>query len=147
MNTAGLRVLQAYLWMICIFHVVMGVGLNLSPEFSRVVARWYGAERVDVTDQLLVLVKPIGAFMFTLGALAGVAAVRPVRYRAIVYSFSALFLIRAGQRLLWGHEQTAAFGIPAARVTTAMVMFFVMSVTLFALYRYVENRSPEAGRW
>src|SRR5579871_1770809 len=116
MHTIWLRVLQAHLWMIGVFHVVIGVGLNVSPEFIPVVAKWYGAERVDVTDQLLVLVKPIGAFMFILGVLAAVAAVRPLRYRAVIYSFAGLFFIRALQRLVWGHEQTAAFGISREHV-------------------------------
>jgi hypothetical protein len=141
MNTTWLRVLQAYLWMICAFHVIIGVGLNVSPDFIPVVARWYGAERVDITHQLLVLVKPIGAFMFILGVLAGVAAVRPLRYRAVVYSFAGLFFIRSMQRVLWGHEQTEAFGIAPERVTASLVFFLLMAVTLLALYLYVERRS------
>jgi hypothetical protein len=144
MNTTGLRILQAYLWMICAFHVVIGVGLNVSPDFIPVVAKWYGAEHVDVTSQLLVLVKPIGAFMFILGVMAGVAAVRPLRYRAVVYSFAGLFFIRAMQRVIWGQEQTDAFGIPPDRVTASLLLFLVMSMTLFALYLYVERHSSAA---
>jgi hypothetical protein len=136
--------LQVHLWIISAFHVVIGVGLNLSPEFIPVVGKWYGAERVDVTDQLLVLVRPIGAFMFILGVLAAVAAVRPLRYRAVIYSFAGLFFIRALQRLVWGREQTAAFGIPPERVTGSMVFFFVMAVALVVLCRYVEIRSRAA---
>ena len=144
MQTIWLRVLQAHLWIICAFHVVVGVGLNVSPEFIPVVARWYGAERVDVTDQLLVLVKPIGAFMFILGVLAAVAAIRPLQYRAVIYSFAGLFFIRAMQRVVWGHEQTAAFGIPREHVNGNMVFFFLMAVATVVLYRYVESRSRAA---
>src|SRR5204863_2172524 len=96
------------------------------------------------TDQLLVIVKPVGAFMFILGVLAAVAAWDPLRYRAVVYAFAGLFLIRAVQRLAFGHEQTAAFAIPPDRVRMAMILFFVMAVSLFALYRYVESRSSAA---
>src|SRR5687768_11032194 len=101
-----LRVLQGYLWVVCAFHVVIGVGLNVHPEFTRVVATWYGAEKLDLNDQLLVLIKPIGAFMFILGVLAGVAALHPLRYRAVVYGFAGLFFIRAAQRLVFGQEHT-----------------------------------------
>jgi hypothetical protein len=147
MNTTWLRVLQGYLWFICAFHVIMGVGLNASPKFIPVVAAWYGAdpERVDVTPQLLVLVKPIGAFMFILGVLAAVAAIRPLRYRAVIYAFAGLFFIRAMQRVVWGHEQTEAFGIPYGHVMVNMVFFFLMAVTLAGLYRYVESRSSTAS--
>src|SRR5262245_36295191 len=140
-----LRVLQVYLGVICAFHVVIGVGLNTTPEFTKVVAAWYGAERLDLTDQLLVIAKPIGAFMFIMGVLAAVAALNPLRHRAIVYGFAGLFAIRATQRLLFGNEQTVAFGIPPERVTAAMILFFVMAITLAALYRYVETRATAPG--
>jgi hypothetical protein len=141
-HTICLRLLQLHLAFIALFHVAIGVGLNVTPEFIPIVAKSYGAERVEVTDQLLVLVKPIGAFMFTLGVMAAVAAVRPLRYRAVIFSFAGLFFIRAMQRVLWGHEQTAAFGIPRERIIGNMVFFFLMSAVLVGLYLYVEFRSP-----
>jgi hypothetical protein len=144
MHTIWLRVLQINLWMVCAFHGVIGVGLNVSPDFIPVVAKWYGATQVDITPQLLVLVRPIGAFMFILGVLAAVAAIQPLRYRAVIYSFAGLFFIRALQRVVWGNEQTAAFGIPQERVIGSMVFFFLLAVVLVVLYRYVESHSRAA---
>jgi hypothetical protein len=130
-----------YLGLICAFHVIIGVGLNAVPDFPRVVGDWYGAERVNATLELMVIGRALGAFMFILGVLAAVAALDPLRHRAIVYGFAGLFALRAAQRLVFGNDQTIAFGIPPWRVTATMGFFFVMAITLAALYRFVETRS------
>jgi hypothetical protein len=104
-----------------------------------VMAGWYGAT-VDFTPQFLAILHPLGAFMFILGVLAAVAAQDPLRYRPIVYSFAALFLIRSLQRVLFKEDIERAFQIEPTRNLASMGLFLVMAISLAALQRYVESR-------
>lgn len=143
MKTNGLKVLQVFLWFVCAFHVSVGIGINFSTGFINRVASWYGAQ-VDLTPQFVALLHPLGAFMFVLGVFAGVAAMDPLRYRPIVYGFSALFVIRSLQRVVFKHQIEDAFAIAPGKNLTSIVLFFLLGACLFVLYRYVENQSKPA---
>lgn len=141
MKFTSYGVLQLFMWFVCAFHVVVGLSLNFPLVPLEVIADYYGAS-VDWTPQFLYILKPLGAFMFVLGGLAAAAALEPLRHKAVVYGFVALFAIRALQRLVFQQELSSAFAIAAARNLGAMVFFFAMAATLFVLYRYVEKRRP-----
>jgi hypothetical protein len=143
MKSNGLKMLKVFLWLVCAFHVSVGVGINLSIGFINLVASWYGA-RVDLTPQFVALLHPLGTFMFILGVFAGVAAMDPLRYRPIVYGFSALFVIRSLQRVIFKHQIENAFAIDPGKNIMSMVTFFLLGACLFALYRYAENQSKSA---
>jgi hypothetical protein len=145
MNFGWLKLLQIYLWMICAFHVIIGLGVNVSRPFMETVAGWYGAT-VDFTPQLVTILHPLGAFMFILGVLAAVAARDPLRYWPIVYSFAALFLIRSLQRIYFKQDIEQAFRIDPGRNLLTMGFFLVMAISLAALQRYVESRQTVAAR-
>lgn len=140
MQGNALRLLQIYLWLICAFHVVIGVGVNLSRDFIATAAAGYGAE-VDLTPQFVTILHPLGAFMFILGVMAAAAAVNPLRYRAVVYGFAVLFLIRAGQRIVFQQDLEQAFHIAPARNWFNMGFFNLLGLSLLGLQRYVETRA------
>ena len=143
MKSTSLKIVQLFLSFVCAFHVCVGIGINLSTGFIHQVASWYGAH-VDLTPQFVTLLHPLGAFMFILGVFAGVAAMDPLRYRPIVYGFSALFLIRALQRAIFKQQIEDAFAIAPGKNLTSMVFFFLLGAGLFVLYRYAENQAKPA---
>ncbi len=138
MNPFWLTLLRGYLWFICAFHVITGLGVNFSRPFMTTMAGWYGAT-VDFTPQFLTILHPLGAFMFILGVLAAVAARDPLRYRPIVYCFAGLFLIRSLQRVIFKQDIEQAFQIEPARNLASMALFLAMAITLAALQSYVER--------
>ncbi len=141
MGTTSLRILQAFMCLICATHVIIGISVNTSSTLTRVITSVYGAH-VDWTSQFVYILKPLGAFIFVFGLLAAVAAINPLKYRAIVYGFVILFVIWALQRLIFTEEIYEAFAIDPARNMIIMVFIFALAVSLFALYHYVERRSP-----
>ena len=136
MQGTSFRALQAFLWMICAFHVIVGVGLNLSSAIPAGMASYYGAE-VNWTPQFVYILKPLGAFMFVLGILAAVAARNPLGNKMVVYGLVTLFVIRALQRVVFGGEIYAAFAIAPGRNIGNAVFFVALAVALFTLYRFV----------
>ena len=142
MQTKLSGVLQAFLWFICAFHVVVGLGLNVSSAFPQFMANYYGAE-VNWTPELLYLVKPIGAFMLALGVMAGAAARDPLSHSSIVYGFVVLFVLRGLQRLVFQGEIATALGIESGRNVGNAVFFLLMAAALFWLFR--SSSKPAAG--
>ena len=128
------RALSAYLWFIAVFHLFVGLSVNLSIPFTRAIAAGYGAQ-VDWTPQFTYILHPLGAFMIVLGVLAAAAARDPRRYEAVVLGFVLLFAIRALHRLFFGGVLTSAFGIPSSRNTLNLVIFAAQAILLFLLWR------------
>jgi hypothetical protein len=134
MKSKSLLSLQALLWGICAFNTLIGIGLNASAEFPQLVAGYYGAE-VEWTPAFLYIIKPLGAFMITLGVLAAVAARKPLGHPAIIHGIALLFLMRGLQRFIFMEEIAAAVNIEAARNIGNGIVFLVLAILLIVLNR------------
>lgn len=134
MKSKTVVALQLLLLLIGVFNATLGVGLNVSPDFPQLVARYYGAT-VEFTPALLYLVKPIGAFMLVVGVMAIAAARDPFRHGAIVYGIVLLFVVRGIQRFVFQDEIAVSVGIEASRNFGNGVFFLLLGATLFLLYR------------
>lgn len=145
MQSTSLRVLKAYMWFIALFHLVVGIALNVSPGMTRSIAAAYGAT-VDWTPQFAYILHPLGAFMIALGLMAIAAARDPHRYQWVVLGFVALFAMRALQRLVFAGVLSSGFGIPTTRNTANMVIFAVQAVLVYALWHASRARSGETVR-
>ncbi len=137
--------LQAMLWMVCAFHVAMGVGLNLpGDEVVNGAARMYGAGVAEWSPQFLYILRPLGVFMLALGVFAGAAALDPLRHRLTIFVFAGIFIARALQRLMFGDEVTEIFGIDSGRNMGNMVFFVGLAAILIVLDWLVRSSSPRA---
>lgn len=134
MHPKSLQALKLFLWAICAFHVIVGIGLNLSPAFPQLMAGYYGAT-VHWTADFLYILKPLGAFMLVMGVLAGVAATDPIRHAPIVYGFVLLFALRTLQRIIHQGELADVFNIATTRNLGNIVFFAGMALGLYLLYR------------
>lgn len=143
MRTTAQRALSAYLWFIAVFHLFVGLSVNLSDRFTRMIAATYGAT-VDWTPQFTYILHPLGAFMIVLGLLAAVAARQPARYPAVVLGFIILFAMRALHRLFYADMITTAFGISATRNTMNMLLFFAQALLLLVIWRMARRAEHAA---
>lgn len=132
MSSKAVAVLKLFLWIICLFHVVVGVGLNVWPEMSTTMAKLYGV-KVPLTPQLVYLLKPLGAFMFALGMFALIAARNPRDHMGTVYIFATLFAIRGLHRLIFQTDIQRIFVIESGKLMTGMAVFLGMAVVLVIL--------------
>lgn len=134
MQSTSLRVLKAYMWFIALFHLVVGIAVNVSPGMTRSIAAAYGAT-VDWTPQFTYILHPLGAFMIALGVMAVAAARDPHRYDWVVLAFVVLFALRALHRLVFASVLSSAFSITPSRNMINMVVFLAQAILLFALWR------------
>lgn len=128
----SLNLLKLVLWGVCAFHLIVGAGLNLSSAMAPMMAKMYGAE-VNWNPELSYIIKPLGAFMIALGVAAAGAALNPLKYRVIIYSFVTLFVLRAVQRLIFAEEIHETFAIANGRNLGNMVFFFALAAALIVL--------------
>ncbi len=143
MNDKSLPLLKAFLWMICAFHVIVGIGISHSPAFTSMMARYYGAQ-VDWTPQFVYILKPLGAFMLVMGILAAAAARNPLNHRMVIHGFSILFAIRATQRLVFGSDIHQAFSVDPSHNLASMALFYAMAASLFLLHCKAAKACPKS---
>jgi len=137
MNRAKLATLRSVLVLVAVSNVLIGIAANLgpdlAPDFLRIVARSYGVANLAMSPQLAYILKPLGAYMIALGALAFVASRNPVRHRVLVYGIAGLLGLRVLQRIIFGAEAQAAFGISGGRMLGQSLFFVVLALTLVVL--------------
>ncbi len=141
MTRKALTSLQIVMWMVCAFHITVGVGVNFSAAFIDSMATLYGAEVAEWSPQFLYMLRPLGVFMAALGCLAAVAALKPLQHRITIYVFAGIFIVRALQRVVFGEEISEIFGIAAGRNVGNMVFFFGLAAVLIVLDQLAHRAS------
>ena len=134
-----LNLLKVVLWSVCLFHLLVGAGLNLSESMAPLMAKMYGAE-VNWNPELSYIIKPLGVFMVALGVAAAGAAMDPLKNRVIIYSFATLFVLRAIQRLVFAQEIEETFSIAWSRNLGNMFFFLGLAATLIILDMLAHKR-------
>src|SRR5919108_963466 len=115
--------LSRCLWIVCAFHVLIGLSLNVDLGFKEWVGGTLYSAQVDWSDgQFAYILKPLGAFMIALGVMAAMAARDPLGHRSIIIGFAVLFTMRGLQRLVFMNEIESVFAIPASRSLVQMVV-------------------------
>ncbi|MEM7029367.1 MAG: hypothetical protein AAF629_07365 [Chloroflexota bacterium] len=141
MASKTLPILKVVLWIVSLFHLIVGASLNLPLGLKESVGSGiYGAQVDWTAAQFVYILKPLGAFMFALGIMAAIAATNPIKNRAIIYGFAVLFVFRGLQRIVFEQEILSTFAIePGRQVNAIFFMFF--SAVLLVVLDYLSNRA------
>lgn len=142
MRINALSVLRFFLWFSCAFHLIVGIGLNVSPAFPQLMAGYYGAS-VEFTPQFLYILKPLGAFMIMVGLVVLAAARDPLNNAAIVYALVALLGIRGLQRFIFQDAIVSDLAIESSRNVVNGIVFLSLAAA-FALLFTLAKRQERA---
>lgn len=130
---------KSYLWlrvllvMFCIGNVVLGLTALLAGGLAvKAAALFYGAN-VALNPQVNYVIRMLGAFVFTMGVLGGVAAYNPVKNKAIINVIILLLVIRVLQRIILAKEIFETFGISSGRNLSNIIIFLAIALALFLL--------------
>ena len=138
MKGNALTALRFFLWFSCAFHLIVGLGLNLSPAFPQVMAGYYGAS-VDFTPQFLYILKPLGAFMIMVGLVVMAAARDPLNNGAIIYGLVALLAIRGLQRFAFQDAIVGDLAIESSRNVANGIVFIVLAAIFLGLFKLAQR--------
>ena len=107
------RVVQLVLWLLAVYHLVMGSAALFVPALAaRLVRSLYGATLPE-SDAFRYATSMIGVLALAVGLLAAVAALRPAEHRAIVGALLVLQLGRLFCRVRDRRLLGTAFGVSA----------------------------------
>jgi DMSO/TMAO reductase YedYZ heme-binding membrane subunit len=137
--------LRGVLWLICIYHVLAGLVVNISSDAVSWVARNLAGMTLTPDPQFYYLAKPFGVYAMAFGVAMGVAAWNPVKNRAIITIGVILFALRIIQRLTSTAEIQQLFGVSAGRnwMTIAIVAVLGITLAVLRLKLYSEMRRGE----
>jgi len=136
MRSSNVAWLSRFLWIVCAFHVLVGLSLNVDLGLKEWVGGTLYNAQVDWSDgQFAYIMKPLGAFMIALGVMAAMAARDPLGNRPIILGFAVLFTMRGLQRLLFMNEIESVFAIPSSRSLFQMVVMLSLALALVLLLR------------
>ena len=128
--------LSWFLWVVCAFHILVGLSLNVDLGLREWVGSSLYNAQVDWSDgQFAYIMKPLGAFMIALGVMAAIADRDPLGHRSIIVGFAILFTMRGLQRLLYMNEIEGVFAILASRSLVQMVVMLALAVALMLMLR------------
>lgn len=133
MKLNALTALRFFLWFSCAFHLIVGIGLNVSPAFPQLMAGYYGAA-VEFTPQFLYILKPLGAFMIMVGLVVMAAARDPLDNAAIVYALAALLAMRGLQRFVFQDAIVGDLAIESSRNVVNGIVFLLLAAILLVLF-------------
>ncbi len=123
----GIRLL---LGLVAVGNGAIGLlGVLPGVPVSRVATAFYSAS-LTVDPQTEHITEMFGAYMLTVGVLAGFAAFRPERYQVITFSVAAMLSLRTVQRIVFASEQSDVFGISGLYYWSQTVVFFAIGVGL-----------------
>jgi len=136
MRSSNVAWLSRFLWIVCAFHVLVGLSLNVDLGLKEWVGGTLYNAQVDWSDgQFAYIMKPLGAFMIALGVMAAMAARDPLGNRPIILGFAVLFTMRGLQRLFFMNEIESVFAIPSSRSLLQMVVMLSLALALVLLLR------------
>ncbi|MEW6009341.1 MAG: hypothetical protein AB1629_06890 [Candidatus Omnitrophota bacterium] len=136
---------KSYLWlrvllvMFCIGNIVLGLMALLAGGLAvKAAALFYGAN-VALNPQINYIIRMLGAFVFTMGVLGGIAAYEPVKNKAVINVIILLLAIRVLQRLIFAKEIFETFGISSSRNLSNIIFFIAIALALFMLRPKSDN--------
>ena len=126
--------LRTVLALVFLSHLGIGLTLMIGHTGAIVaVARMYGISEVTCSPQFLYILKPLGAYMLAFALLAGFALRDPGGNRSVIVGIAGLLLLRVLQRLMFGSEAQAAFGITTPHLLAQCLFFVLIAGALLAL--------------
>ncbi len=114
MNQTRYLSVRLLLWLIAAYHLVAGVAATFFKDAAVQVGSLLFGVGITMDGQTELLVRYLGAFGITLAVLAALAALDPVKNRAIIVGAVVYFLARAFDRVMFAAllEQHRAGPVP-----------------------------------
>jgi hypothetical protein len=119
--------------MFCVANILIGIiGFCGNKVTVETIAFLYGTE-ITLTPQLIHVIRMMGAFVFSMGLLAGFAIFDPIKNCRIIDGVVVLLFLRVIQRIIFMTQIYNAFGISYLRNFINAGFFLIIAVALLVL--------------
>lgn len=141
------HLLRGLLWLICVYHVTIGVAAFLPPATVKATALAILGLNLPDEPALYQVIKSFGVYAGVFGVMMGLAAYDPVKNRAMITVGVILFAVRIGQRLAALDALERDFGVSAGRNvgTVAFVAGLGLALAWFRWRLWRDMRGEKAA--
>lgn len=137
--------LRGAIWFVCIFHILLGVILNLPVSYIVwLLTNILGATKMPDAS-ILFLVRMLGTYLFVFGIGMGIAAWNPVKNRSLLTLGAILVTLRAVQRIVQAGSLEQMLGISSQSnwVTIIIFLLFAIALVVFRAKIYKDMKASE----
>lgn len=138
---------RCVLWLICLYHVVVGTACFLPVENVQAAAGTILGLTLPDEPALYQVIKSFGVYALAFGVMMGVAAWNPVKNRALISIGVVLFTLRVAQRAFNLEEMQAGLGVDASRNIGTLVVVAILGGVLtwfrWVILRDMRRQSSE----
>lgn len=137
--------LKAFVWLICVYHVALGIVLNAPVGLiASTLTHCLGATKLPDASALF-SARMLGTYMLVFGIGMGIAAWDPVKNRALLTVGVILVSCRALQRLLQADDLNQALGVSTSAnwITITVLMVFAGALAFFRFKLWQDMKSEE----
>jgi ABC-type xylose transport system permease subunit len=122
--------LKIVLWLIALYHLVLGTGAFLSAGLAQRVAKSIFGIQLTLDPAMSFVVKVLGIYAIVFGIIVLVAAADPVRYRVLLDIVVVLYALRIVNKLVFKKDYVGGLHIATPRVWTesALLAGFALAV-------------------
>ena len=126
----SLITLKVLLGLAALSNIVIGLlGVIPAIPVGKVATLFYSAVLM-VSPQLEHITQMFGAYMLTLGILAALAIVNPVKNKFIVYGVVFMLFLRTLQRVIFAGQASLVFEIPVVAYWVQTVVYFAVALLM-----------------
>lgn len=106
---------RVLLWVMCLYHVAVGLLLLFSGELSIRAAKLLQGWTIQGSPELGIVGEILGCYLIAFGLMLALAARDPVGYRDVLWVVVALCVVRLFQRLYFADKIAEVFQAEAAK--------------------------------
>ena len=121
---------RIFLWVVALYHIVLGALLIYSGELSIRVADLLYGWQITGSPELGIVGEILGCYAIAFGLMMAVAAGDPVRYKSLLTVGIVLIALRLLQRLLFAGKVMEVFQVPSGRYWGAFVFVLLMGALM-----------------
>ena len=133
--------LKVLLGLAALSNMVIGLlGVIPAIPVHKVATLFYSAV-LSVSPQLEHITQMFGAYMLTIGILAALALLDPVKNKFIVYGIIFMLFLRTLQRIIFANQASLVFDIPVVMYWVQTVVYFAFALLLLIFIMKVTRSS------
>jgi len=135
---------RGILWIMSVYHVVVGIALNCPLEWVKWVAEDVFSIKQLPPDPSIHIARMLGVYMVAFGVALGTAAWNPIKNRAILTIGVMLAVTRCVQRLATSAQLESSLGIPQSHTFGLIAPLAVFSIVLI-VFRWQIHQQMKTG--
>jgi hypothetical protein len=126
--------LKIVLWLIALYHVILGVAAFISLDLTLWIAKAMFGVDVELTPQSSYIIRLLGVYVLVFGLLVVLLALDPGRHSVLLSVVVVLYICRILNKIIFIDLFTTAFGATSTRAWIDVAMLAAFGLAVLVLW-------------